>query len=228
MIHHKNDIGGFTLLIALLTTILARVLIVYFDMKTIFVICFLIFAIPSSFLWDTGNTNVILAANSNDGLKEKTKPRILLQATDSTTTSENSGIPEHLSITYQIVGNKIANNETVELVFKANLTHHKTIMYSSDSLCAFGPMPATVDIIGEACEKIGPLVSLNTKAHSDEVFECDYKYFEDDIEMRQQVKLKDISKALQMTLAYQLCNDEEGFCLNLEHAIMVDLVKAQK
>jgi hypothetical protein len=198
-------------------------------MKLILAICFQLTTIHTAVFGDLPNDFIASGSISlsDEGKAKQTAPRVLLEATDSTSTSENSGIPEHLSITYQLVGNQIANDELIELVFKAHLTHHSTIMYSSDSLCAFGPIPTALSINGEVCEQIGPLVSLNAKEHSDEFFECDYKYFEDDIELRQQVKLKDISKPLDMVLSYQLCNDEKGFCLNLEHAIVVDLKKIQ-
>jgi|GEM_PF-6394081 len=198
-------------------------------MKSILAICILV-AFHTIALGTTSieNTRLDSISSSKDGQAEQTEPRVLFEATDSTSTSESSGIPEHLSITYQLVGNQIANHEVIEVLFKAHLTHHSTIMYSSDSLCAFGPMPATVTITNEGCEQIGPLVSLNTKDHSDEFFECDYKYFEDDIEMIQQIKIIDSTQPLQMTLTYQLCNDEKGFCLNLEHAMTVDLAAINK
>ena len=150
--------------------------------------------------------------------------KVLFSMVDSTNPGgSHSGVPEHLSITCALIGNKIANGEEIELVFKPHLMHHSTIMYSSDSLCAYGPQFAHLEFQDSACSRIGPLRSYNTIAHSDEIFMCDYKYFEDDGELRQRLRIEDLNQPLDMMLAYQLCNDVQGFCLNLEYKLVVDL-----
>ncbi|WP_321307199.1 cytochrome c biogenesis protein CcdA [Marinifilum fragile] len=103
--------------------------------------------------------------------------------------------------------------DELDVVFKATIdkTWH---VYSNDFDADLGPILITFEFAANSSyERVGEVKPINSHKKYDEVWEGEVSYFENEGEMRQTIKVKELPLHVAGTFEYQTCSDETGQCV---------------
>jgi thiol:disulfide interchange protein DsbD len=103
--------------------------------------------------------------------------------------------------------------DEVDVVFKATIdkTWH---VYSNDFDPDLGPILITFEFAANSSyERVGEVKPINAHKKYDDIWEGEVSYFENEGEMRQTIKVKELPLHVAGTFEYQTCSDETGQCV---------------
>ncbi|MBI9059291.1 MAG: thioredoxin family protein [Labilibaculum sp.] len=103
--------------------------------------------------------------------------------------------------------------DQLDVVFKAKIdkTWH---VYSNDFDPELGPILITFDFAtNNSYDRIGEVKPINAHKHHDEIWDGEVSYFENEGEMRQTIKVKELPLIVKGTFEYQTCSDATGQCV---------------
>jgi len=103
--------------------------------------------------------------------------------------------------------------DQIDLVFKVTIDKDWHV-YSNDFDPELGPIVITFDFkANSSYERIGEVKPMNAHKHYDKIWEGDVSYFENEGEMRQSIKVKELPLKVKGTFEYQTCSDVTGQCV---------------
>lgn len=100
-------------------------------------------------------------------------------------------------------------------------------IYASDFELEYGPIAASIELAeSEDFTPIGNLISVDAKAHYDDVFEGDVVIFEDGkAKFTQRFKANKDNPVVKGTLTYQMCSQVTGMCVLFNYEFNTATVK---
>ncbi|NOU59340.1 protein-disulfide reductase DsbD family protein [Marinifilum caeruleilacunae] len=103
--------------------------------------------------------------------------------------------------------------DELDVVFKATIdkTWH---VYSNDFDPDLGPILITFEFAANSSyERVGDVKPINAHKKYDDIWEGEVSYFENEGEMRQTIKVKELPLHVAGTFEFQTCSDETGQCV---------------
>jgi len=118
--------------------------------------------------------------------------------------------------------NEVKKGSTVEIIFKAEIKGD-WYLYSSDFDPELGPTVTVFELENSPnYKKSGLLVPINAKTKYDSLWGGNITYFTKIAEFRQKIKILGSNPVIKGTLLYQVCNDNDGKCVQYEEVILFD------
>ncbi|MEO1051477.1 MAG: cytochrome c biogenesis protein CcdA [Bacteroidota bacterium] len=107
----------------------------------------------------------------------------------------------------------VAIGEEIDLIFKVSIDK-KWYVYSSDFDPDCGPIPSNFTFKpNDSYELIGGVEPVNPKKKFDEIFGCEYTYFEKEGVFKQKIKVLKSNLKVESAYEYQVCSSIDGKCI---------------
>ncbi len=156
----------------------------------------------------------------------KVKILLIVLALFAVNTVLNAQILKPAKWSYGVSKEQLKVGDEVDLIFQVTVDDGWHI-FSSDFECEVGPIVTSFDYEKtDSYQLIGGLKAINPSKKYDEIFECEYTYFNRKGEFRQKIKILKPNPKIKITSEYQVCTDADGTCIALDEEYTFNLKAA--